>query len=81
VRLDLNTAIDRYNCDQRQPGEPLMTQRRLAELVGTTEAMVSRHANGHVAPGSAMLVRYAKVLRCGIDDLFSDASGMPSVAL
>ena len=29
-----------------------MTQRRLAELVGTTEALVSRHATGRVSPGT-----------------------------
>mgnify|MGYP000868262029 FL=1 len=80
MQFDLATAIDTYNRTRREPGEPPMTQRRLAELAGTTESLVSRHAKGRVAPGSESLIRYARVLRCGIDDLFSDTPIMPSVA-
>jgi len=56
VRFDLSQAIDAYNRTARGPGEAPMTQRRLAELVGTTEAMVSRHATGRVSPGSESLI-------------------------
>jgi DNA-binding XRE family transcriptional regulator len=80
VRFDLSGAIDSYNRTKREPGEPLMTQRRLAELVRTTEALVSRHATGRVSPGTESLIRYARVLRCGIQDLFSDDHCMPSMA-
>ena len=80
VRFDLSQAIDIYNRTKRGPGEAPMTQRRLAELVGTTEALVSRHATGRVSPGSESLIRYARVLRCGIEELFSDMPTMPSMA-
>lgn len=80
MRFDLSLAIDTYNRTKREPGEPPMTQRRLARLVGTTEAHVSRHATGRVSPGSDSLIRYALALRCGIQELFSDAVDMPSVA-
>ena len=80
MQFDLSGAIDTYNRTKREPGEPPMTQRRLAELVGTAEALVSRHATGRISPGSESLIRYARVLRCGIEGLFSDAVDMPSVA-
>ena len=80
MRFDLATAIDTYNRTRRESGEPPMTQRRLAELVGTTESLVSRHATLRVAPGSESLIRYARVLRCGIGDLFSDTPVMPLMA-
>ena len=80
MQFDLSRAIDTYNRTKRQEGEPTMNQRRLAFLVGTTETLVSRHATGRVSPGSESLLRYAQVLRCGIDELFSDAQDMPSLA-
>jgi transcriptional regulator with XRE-family HTH domain len=80
VQFDLVTAIDTYNRTRRPPGEAPMTQRRLAELAGTTESLVSRHATGKVSPKSESLIRYARVLRCGIGDLFSDTPVMPLMA-
>lgn len=72
----LAAQIDEYNRSRRQPGEPVMTQKRLAELAGTDPALVSRHVNG----GNMMLstaLRYCVVLRCGIDELVSHAHHMP----
>jgi transcriptional regulator with XRE-family HTH domain len=80
VQFDLSRAIDTYNRTKRGPEEALMTQRRLAGLVGITEALVSRHATGRVSPGTESLLRYAQGLRCGIQDLFSDDHTMPSMA-
>ena len=80
MRLDLSEAIDTYNRTKRERGEPVMTQRELAKQAGVGERTVSRHARGCCAPGTNVLLRYAQVLRCGIDDLFSDDPDMPSVA-
>ena len=80
MQFDLSQAIDSYNRTKRAPGEPPMTQRRLAQLVGTTESLVSRHATGQVSPGAESLIRYARVLRCGIDELFSNTLDMPLMA-
>ncbi len=40
----IRQQILEYNAHRREPGEPLMTQRRLAELVGVNEVTVHRHA-------------------------------------
>ena len=80
MRLDLSGAIDTYNRTTRQRGEPVMTQRELAKQAGVGERTVSRHARGCCAPGTETLLRYARVLRCRIDELFSDELDMPSVA-
>ncbi len=92
MRLRLAEEIEAFNEHRRKPGEEGMTQRRLAELVsalaaelglpeaGITEARVSDHANQKRLPRSDTLVLYARVLRCAIDDLFSDDPDIPSVA-
>lgn len=80
MRLDLSEAIDTYNRTKRQRGDPVMTQRELAKQAGITEGTVSRHARGCCVPGTDILLRYARVLRCGIGELFSDDLDMPSVA-
>ncbi len=64
--------IDRYNKDFLASGEQPMNQRRLAELLGTSEAQVSRHVRGHTNMSLATARRYAQVLRCRVDDLYSD---------
>ncbi|MCL5736945.1 MAG: helix-turn-helix domain-containing protein [Actinobacteria bacterium] len=66
--------IERYNSEFLGPGEPPMTQRRLAELLSTSEAQVSRHVNGHTRMSLDTARRYAEILHCRVDDLFSDAA-------
>lgn len=68
----LSGLIDDYNRTRREAGEPVMTQRRLAELAGVTEATVSRHANGETAMSLAQAVAYARVFGCRVEDLVDD---------
>jgi transcriptional regulator with XRE-family HTH domain len=77
--LWLREAIDDYN--ERLPaGAEPMTQRRLAELVGVTEGIVSKHANGHVFPMYSLILRYADVLGVAVDRLIRDDRSMQGAA-
>ena len=75
----LAQLIDEYNRTRREAGEPVMTQRRLAELAGVTEATVSRHANGETAMSLAQAVAYARVFGCRVEDLV-DGGDRPATA-
>lgn len=44
-----------------------MTQRDLAEKVGTTEVTISRYVNGSRCPNAYMVVLLAKALGCSMD--------------
>ena len=68
----LAELIDEYNRIRREAGEPVMTQRRLAELAGVAEASVSRHANAVTTMSLPQAVAYARALKCRVDDLMAD---------
>ena len=68
----LAELIDEYNRTRREAGEPVMTQRRLAELTGVAEASVSRHANGVTTMSLPQAAAYARALKCRLDDLLGD---------
>lgn len=71
--------IAQYNERHRAPDEPLMTQRRLAELVGTSESLLSRYVCGSVDASFSRAREIAEVLCVSVDDLFSDALDLPAV--
>jgi len=68
----IQRLILEYNRSHIQPGEPPMTQRRLAELAGVAEATVSRHVNGATTMSLAQAIAYARVLKCRVEDLYSE---------
>ena len=47
-----------------------ITQEQLAELVGTTQSMISKYINGQTLPNVLTVRKIAKVLDCFIDELF-----------
>ena len=70
--VHLRTLIDGYNATHE--GEPL-TQRSLADAVGTSEAQVSRHIGGVTEMGIETARRYAEffgVRVAQVDDRFAD---------
>lgn len=74
MRLAIDKCIEARNA-QLEPGEPVMTQARLAELLGVNQSTVSRWASGQRELSARWAIMIARILRCSIDDLF----GMPSV--
>lgn len=65
----LTELIDEYNRTKRQAGEPVMTQRRLAELTDVAEATVSRHVNGTTDMGLKQAIAYAQALKIDLSEL------------
>jgi DNA-binding transcriptional regulator YdaS (Cro superfamily) len=61
--MDIPHEIDEYNRTKRQQGEPVMTQKRLAELAGVRPETVSRQVQGHFDIAPATLEAYRRVLR------------------
>ena len=47
----------------------LMTQRELAEKIGTTEVSVSRYVTGKRVPSGPLLFKMARALGCTVEDL------------
>ena len=66
--------IDEYNRTKRQAGEPVMTQGRLAQLVGVSRVTVSNHARGRSEPLVTTVLAYARVLGVTVEELVSDAA-------
>ncbi len=73
----LEEQIAEYNRTRRSPGEPLMTQKRLADIVGTSPSLVNRHLHGQDMMLSSA-ARYAKALRCLVDDLLFNVHEIPA---
>jgi transcriptional regulator with XRE-family HTH domain len=48
-----------------------MTQRELAERIGTTEVSVSRYISGSRVPKAPVCIQIAEVLNCKVEDLYS----------
>ena len=46
-----------------------MSQAKLAELVGVSQAFVSKVEQGNSMPRVETLTKFAKALGCGLDDL------------
>lgn len=61
--MDIPYEIDKYNRTKRQEGEPVMTQKRLAELAGVREESVSRQAQGWIGIAPETLAKYREVLK------------------
>jgi DNA-binding transcriptional regulator YdaS (Cro superfamily) len=72
--VDIPHLIDEYNRTKRPTGEPVMTQKRLAELAGVAEATVSRHVRGHMGLAPTTEQAYARALGLDIDGLANDAA-------
>ncbi len=70
----LAELIADYNAHKRDKAEPLMTQRRLAALVGLHEVTVSRHVKGGSTLDLAQAAAYARALRVEIGDLLEPAA-------
>lgn len=51
-------------------GREGITQNQLAEMIDTTQAMISRYVRGEVIPSSIMLRKIAKALGYSMDDFF-----------
>ena len=66
MRLLIEEAIKAFN--EKHPGDP-MTQRRLAEAVGTPEPRISEYKSGRRMPGAPMLNKLAGALDCRMEDL------------
>ncbi|MDO4649391.1 MAG: helix-turn-helix transcriptional regulator [Eubacteriales bacterium] len=49
-----------------------MTQRELAEKVGTTETSISRYVSGERIPKAPMCIKIAKALDTDVEMLFAD---------
>ena len=47
-----------------------MTQRELANAIGTTEVSVSRYVTGERIPKATTCIQMAKVLGCTVEDLY-----------
>ena len=47
-----------------------ISQEQLAELVGTSQIMISRYMNGKTLPNVLIIRKIVKVLDCSMDDLF-----------
>ena len=69
----LTQVIAEYNETKLEPGEPAMTQRRLAELTGVHELTVHRHATRKTAIDLDQAVAYARVLKVEIIELVEPA--------
>lgn len=63
--MTIPELIDEYNRTKRQKGEPVMTQKRLAELVGVRPETVTRHVQGYNGMTAETRAAYARVL--GVD--------------
>lgn len=48
-----------------------MTQRELADAVGTTEVSISRYVSGERMPKATTCIQIAKVLGCNVEDLYT----------
>lgn len=73
MRALITDRITEYNL-RRLAGEPEMTQRRLASLVGVTEGAVSLWANGKRPVPLRVAFRIAELLECDVSDLFTPSS-------
>lgn len=51
-------------------GRRWINQDQLAEMVGTSQVMISRYVRGEVMPNALMLRKIAKALKYSMDDFF-----------
>ena len=61
--MDIKHELDEFNRTRRQKGEPVMTQRRLAELAGVSEALLSLQANDMRGITEEQQAAYRRILR------------------
>lgn len=61
--MDIKHEVDEFNRTKRQKGEPVMTQRRLAELAGVSEALLSLQANDMRGVTEEQQAAYRRILR------------------
>lgn len=67
--LRLTHLIDQYNRTKRGISEPLMTQRRLANITGLNEATVHRHVTGKTSLDLEQALAYSHALQCTVEEL------------
>lgn len=67
--MDIPHLIDEYNRTKREAGEPVMTQKRLAELAGVSESLVSLQVNGHRGITEQQEAAYRRILRVDLRDV------------
>lgn len=60
--MDLPELIDEYNRTKRRKGEPVMTQKRLAELAGVRPESVSRQVQGRIGIAPETEAKYRQIL-------------------
>ncbi|MBN1459535.1 MAG: helix-turn-helix transcriptional regulator [Armatimonadetes bacterium] len=70
MRVLINEKIVEYN-EHRPAGEPEMTQRRLAALIGVTEGAVSLWINSKRSVPMPTALQIAELLGCELGDLFA----------
>ncbi|MBN1631923.1 MAG: helix-turn-helix transcriptional regulator [Thermoleophilia bacterium] len=74
MTVRLRELIEAHN-EALPPGEPPMTQRRLADATGIDEGLVSRHISGDHLMLYETALRYARFLGVSparVDDRFSE---------
>jgi hypothetical protein len=61
--MEIPHEIDLFNRTKRQEGEPVMTQKRLAELAGVRPETVTRHVKGWTGITPETEAKYREALR------------------
>lgn len=61
--MDIKHEIDEFNRTRRLQGEPVMTQRRMADLAGVSEALLSLQANDMRGITEEQRAAYRRILR------------------
>jgi len=65
--MDIKHEIDEFNRTRRQQGEPVMTQKRLSQLAGVSEALLSLQANDMRGVTDEQLAAYRRILRLEVE--------------
>ena len=68
----LAEAMDLYNAEELEPGEPSMSIRRLAEVSGVAERTVYRHYRGETTMSLPQAIAYARALKCRVEELYAE---------
>ena len=55
-----------------------LTQRELADAIGSTEVSISRYVNGERIPKATTCIQIAKALDCKVEDLYCKTENMTS---
>lgn len=72
MAVQLAECLAAYN-ETLAPGEEPMTQARLAQALGVSEATVSRWISGHRNMTTSLAIRVARLLGCSLDFLLTSS--------